>query len=91
MKISTPMWTFLGGLITAAIGITLLLVGANQTIDKIDPSTGKPPKDPINGLVIDGTVLSYVGGTISSVGILWLVIALIANAVRMENVKNKNK
>ena len=89
MQISTPMWTFLGGLITAAIGLVLLLIGANQTIDKIDPNTGKPPKDPINGLVISGTVLTYVGGTISSVGILWLVIALIANAVRGNGKRKK--
>ena len=89
MQISTPMWTFLGGLITAAVGLTLFMIGLNQTVNKIDPSTGKPPKNPINGLEISGTVLLYVGGTISSVGIVWLIIALIANAVRGGNGKRK--
>ena len=89
MQISTPLWTFLGGLITAAIGLVLFLIGANQTINKIDPKTQKPPKNAINGLEISGGVMMYVGGTISSVGIIWLIIALIANAVRGNGKRKK--
>ncbi len=82
MKIKTPLWTFLGGLIAVAIGLTFLLVGLNQTVNKIDPNSGQPIKDPINTLEIIGSVLMYTGGAVSSVGIIWLIIALIANAAR---------
>ncbi len=82
MKIKTPLWTFLGGLIAVAIGLTFLLVGLNQTVNKIDPNSGQPIKDPINTLEIIGSVLMYTGGAVSSVGIVWLIIALIANAAR---------
>ncbi len=82
MKIKTPLWTFLGGLIAVAIGLTFLLIGLNQTVNKIDPNSGQPIKDPINTLEIIGSVLMYTGGAVSSVGIVWLIIALIANAAR---------
>ena len=82
MKIKIPLWTFFGGLIAVAIGLVFVLIGINQTVNKIDPNSGQPVKDPINTLEIIGSVLMYSGGTISSVGIIWLFIALIANAAR---------
>ena len=82
MKIKTPLWTFLGGLIAVAIGLTFFLIGINQTVNKIDPNSGQPIKNPINTLEIIGSVLMYTGGAVSSVGIVWLIIALIANAAR---------
>ena len=79
--LSPPLWTFLGGLIAAALGLTLFLVGINETVNRIDPKSGKPIENPINTLEIVGMVLMYTGGTVSSVGIIWLIIDLIANAV----------
>ncbi len=83
MKIKIPLWTFFGGLIAVAIGLVLVLIGINQTANKINDK-GNPGENPINTLEIVGSVLMYSGGTISSVGIIWLIIALIANAARGE-------
>ena len=83
MKISTPMWTFLGGLVAVGIGLTFFLIGAQNTIN--NPGTDKK----ITTTEIIGSVLMYIGSSVSGLGFIWLVIALIANAVRGNGKRKK--
>jgi hypothetical protein len=89
--LSPPLWTFLGGLIAAAIGLILFLIGINETVNRIDPKSGKPIENPINALEIIGMVLMYTGGTVSSVGFIWLIIDLIANLIKKLRQPTKQK
>ena len=76
MQLKLPLWIFIGGLIAVAIGLTLFLTGAQSTIN--DPSQ----KPQLTTTEVVGSVLMYVGSSISGLGLIWLIIAIIANAAR---------
>ncbi len=76
MQLKLPMWIFLGGLIAVGIGLTLFLIGAQGTVN--NPGTDTK----ITTTEIIGSVMMYIGSSVSGLGLIWLVIALIANAVR---------